>query len=180
MLDSPTFGVTGFGAFKSRYEGIVLTGLGLLVFAGNAVQLVPDGTLLLHLIVIVGMVWLLNRALFRPINRILEERSLRTECLLNEARDAAAAVEEKLTHYERGLRGARAEGYRLLELQKGEALRDRDSQLASAKAEVGKLTAVEKQNIAEQVEAARATLAIEARRIGLEIGTRILGRPVND
>jgi F0F1-type ATP synthase membrane subunit b/b' len=45
-----------------------------VAFAENSIQLVPDGTLFLHIIIILLMVFVLNATLFKPINRILEER----------------------------------------------------------------------------------------------------------
>ena len=46
----------------------------VLGLAGNPIQLVPDGTLLVHVLLILLMVGILNRTLFQPINRILERR----------------------------------------------------------------------------------------------------------
>ncbi len=45
----------------------------LFLFA-ESVQLFPDGTLFVHIALILGMIWLLNRTLYRPINRVLEAR----------------------------------------------------------------------------------------------------------
>jgi hypothetical protein len=47
-----------------------------LGFAENSIQLVPDGTLLLHVLIILVMVYVLNATLFKPINLILEARVL--------------------------------------------------------------------------------------------------------
>ena len=48
-----------------------------LGFAENSIQLVPDGTLILHVIIILVMVFVLNATLYKPINRILEAREKR-------------------------------------------------------------------------------------------------------
>ncbi len=53
--------------------------MSFLAFSDSAIQLVPDGTLLFHLALIVVMVVLLNVTLLKPINRILEERERRTK-----------------------------------------------------------------------------------------------------
>ena len=45
-----------------------------MFLAEASIQLVPDGTLLLHLVVIFVMVFILNHTLLKPINRILAER----------------------------------------------------------------------------------------------------------
>ena len=49
----------------------------LLGLAGNSIQLVPDGTLFLHILIIVLMIYILNATLFRPVNKILAERERR-------------------------------------------------------------------------------------------------------
>jgi len=46
-----------------------------LGFAENSIQLVPDGTLLLHILIILVMVYVLNATLFKPINQILAKHS---------------------------------------------------------------------------------------------------------
>lgn len=151
----------------------------LLSFAGNSIQLVPDGSLILHGAMIILMVVVLNLTLFRPINRILEERSERTEGLVGEARQTLKSVDESLRQYEQTLRGARAEGYHLLELQRLEAIRERERQLASAKEVLGEQTAAAKQDLKAQAEDARTTLGKEAQKMALKISAQILGRPVN-
>jgi F-type H+-transporting ATPase subunit b len=153
-------------------------GLIFLGFAGNSIQLVPDGTLILHGLVIIIMVAVLNRTLFRPINRILEERDRRTKGLLSEAEQTLERIDQSLRQYEQTLRGARAEGYQLLERQRAEAIGERERQIASARELLSKQTSTEKQEIRSQAEVARTTLSQEARRIALKISSQILGRPV--
>ena len=67
-----------------------------LAFAENSIQLVPDGTLFLHIAIILIMVFVLNRTLFKPINRILDERERRTRGRSGEAHDILQRVEEGL------------------------------------------------------------------------------------
>lgn len=153
-------------------------GLILLGLAGNSIQLVPDGTLLLHGIIIIIMVVVLNRTLFRPINRILEERDRRTRGLQSEAEETFSRIDQSLRQHEQTLRGARAEGYQLLERQRAEALSERERQIAAARELLSKQTSTEKQQIRLQAEIARTTLSHEARAMGLRISSQILGRPV--
>jgi F-type H+-transporting ATPase subunit b len=150
----------------------------LLSFAGNSIQLVPDGSLILHGAIIIIMVVVLNRTLFKPINRILEERSRSTHGLIGDARQALVTVDESLRQYEQTLRGAKADGYRLLERQRLEAIRERERQLATAKEVLGEQTATGKQSIKAQAENARTSLAAEAKKMALKISAQVLGRPV--
>ncbi len=71
----------------------------VLAFAENSIQLVPDGTLFLHIAIILLMVFVLNQTLFKPINRILEERERRTRGRSGEAREILQRVEDATTNY---------------------------------------------------------------------------------
>lgn len=151
-----------------------------LGFAENSIQLVPDGTLFLHIAIILIMVFVLNATLFKPINRILEERERRTRGRSGKARDILHDVEEKMTRYERALREARAEGYRLMEQERAEAMRERQIKLSAVREELERVVAEEKESIGTQMGEARVLLAGDARQIAAEIGAHILHRPLND
>ncbi|CAN5726152.1 hypothetical protein BH20ACI3_BH20ACI3_12710 [soil metagenome] len=153
--------------------GFILLGL-----AGESIQLVPDGTLLLHGALIILMVVVLNRTLFKPINKILQERDRRTRGLLTEAEQTLVSIDKSLRQYEQTLRRTRAEGYQLLERQRSDAILEREQQIASARELLSKQTSAEKQEIRSQAEAARTLLSKEATSTALRISSQILGRPV--
>lgn len=146
-------------------------------FAENTIQLVPDGTLFFHIILIVLMVFVLNSTLFRPINKILTEREQHTRGRSGEAQDILRRVEAALGEYERSLREARAEGYQLLERQRSETLSWRQAQLNSLRDELSRKVEEEKSAIQAQSQQARVGLESDARRIASEISQQILGRP---
>ena len=100
-----------------------------LGFAENSIQLVPDGTLLLHILIILVMIFVLNATLYKPINRILEAREKRTKGRLSEAEEIIKSVNQKLSEYERQLRQARGEAYAFAESQRGAALKERQEKL---------------------------------------------------
>jgi F-type H+-transporting ATPase subunit b len=150
----------------------------LLAFAEGSIQLVPDGTLLFHLALIIAMVALLNATLLKPINRILEERDRLTKGRLSEAEQTLLKVDEKLLDYERGLREARTEGYAMMERERAAVTEERQRKLAQVKSEVASLLSSEKEELKVEGEQVRGKLAVEARSIALEIGKQILGRPV--
>src|SRR5712692_4377146 len=100
-----------------------------LGFTENSIQLVPDGTLLVHVLIILVMVYVLNVTLFKPINRILEARDQRTRGRLSEAQKILRDVSEKLSDYERQLRQARGEAYAFTESERGAAMQERQQEL---------------------------------------------------
>ena len=149
-----------------------------LGFAENSIQLVPDGTLLLHVLIILVMVYVLNATLFRPINLILANREKRTRGRLTEAQEIMGNVSNKLAEYERALRAARTEAYALSERERGTAMQDRQRELDEMRAKLAASISSEKKAIQSQAEAARVTLEADARRIAVEIGSRVLSRPI--
>ena len=149
-----------------------------LGFAENSIQLVPDGTLFLHVLIILVMVYVLNATLFRPINRILEAREKRTRGRLTEAQEILGNVSEKLAEYERALRAARTEAYALAERERAAAMQERQKAIDEMRAQLAASTAAEKEAIKGQADAARTTLEADARRIAGEIGSRVLGRTI--
>jgi len=150
-----------------------------LGFAENSIQLVPDGTLILHVIIILVMVWILNATLYKPINRILEAREKRTRGRMSEAQEILHDVSEKVSTYEQQLRQARAQAYALTEQERAGAMQERQQKLNEMRQQLGEEIAQEKQAIERQAQEARASLEDESRRIAREIGERVLNRPVS-
>lgn len=149
-----------------------------LAFAENSIQLVPDGTLFLHIILIVLMVFILNATLFRPINKILEERERHTHGRSDEARDILRRVESSIGNYEHSLREVRAEGYQLLESQRSEAMNRRQAELNALREELNQTVEQEKSDIQTQSQQAQANIEGDTARIAGEISAQILGRPI--
>lgn len=149
-----------------------------LAFAGNAIQLVPDGTIIFHLVLIIVMVAVLNATLLKPINRVLQERERLTSGRLSEAQSVLSNVEQKMREYERQLREARSEGYAMLEQERSALTKDREQKLAALRAGIGALLMEEKEKLAAEAQRAQATLAADSQNLAREISQHILRRPV--
>lgn len=147
----------------------------MLAFA-ESIQLVPDGTIVIHIALIILMVFVLNRLLFRPIGRVLSEREARTHGRTGEAHDTIRRVKESLSRYENALRKARAEGYSLLEQQQAAAYGERQRKIATVREEVGGQVEQERGEIRAQAERARSTLSDEAERVAASISAQVLRR----
>ena len=147
----------------------------MLAFA-ESIQLIPDGTILIHIVIIISMVFVLNRLLFKPVLRTLSDREARTHGRTDEARETIRKVGENLSRYENSLRQARAEGYGLLEQQQSEANVERQRKVVEVRREVEAQLGNEKDEIHAQAESARATLLGEAERVATEIKEQVLRR----
>lgn len=152
----------------------------VLGLAENSIQLVPDGTLILHVIIILVMVYVLNATLFKPINKILESREKRTRGRLSEAQEVMKSVKDKLAEYEGSLRQARSQAYALAENQRAEAMMERQRRVNEMRNELAQSIATEKEAIQEQATQARASLEVESRLIARDISSRVLNRSVSD
>jgi len=149
-----------------------------LALAEDSIQLVPDGTMLLHIVIILVMVFVLNATLFKPINRILAARDQRTRGREGEAQGILNDVTAKLSDYEQRLREARAAAYALAEKERTAALQERQKTLNEMREKLAESTAQEKAVIRRQAGEARETLEVDAQRIASEISSRVLRRPV--
>jgi F-type H+-transporting ATPase subunit b len=152
--------------------------LALFGFLSSAIQLVPDGTLIFHVMVIVIMVALLNVTLLRPLNRVLESRDKRTKGSLREAQQILRNANEKLSKYEQRMREARAEGYMLLEENRTAASREREQEVARVKSEVTRSLNEQRERLRLDAEKMKAALEKDAQAIALAIGRQILHREI--
>lgn len=146
----------------------------LLVFAEQSIQLFPDGTLFIHIALILLMIWILNRTFFRPINRVLEARERQKGGAGSEAEQILSNVAEKESKLSQAMLAARSEGYALIEKERDAAILTRSNRLADAKAETAQRLADEKRALEEQTEAARATIETEADVLADRIAATVL------
>jgi F0F1-type ATP synthase membrane subunit b/b' len=147
--------------------------MSLLAFAGS-IQLFPDGTLFIHIALILIMIWVLNRTFFKPINRVLASRDKSKFGPGGEAGKILSDALEKEAKLNKEMLGARTEGYALIEKQREAAVEMRAKRIADAKAEAASKLAAEKEVLAGQTEAARAEVAAEAEVLAGKIVGNIL------
>lgn len=145
----------------------------LLAFA-ETIQLFPDGTLFLHVAMILAMIWILNRTLYRPINRIIESREANKGGHSTEAEKILKDVDEKETRYSREMLDTRSKGYELIEKEQKKATSDHEKKIAEAKAEIAGKFEQGKAELEKQVADAHATMGSEAEKLADSIAANIL------
>ena len=144
-----------------------------LAFA-ESIQLFPDGTIFIHIALILLMIWVLNKTLYKPINRVLAEREKNTGGHSSEADTLARQAAEKEAAYSRELQSARAEGYEIVEGEIRQAAAVREEKLGAVKAETSAKVASEKAEIEKQVAAAKATIDAEADKLADAIAATVI------
>lgn len=145
----------------------------LLAFA-EGVQLVPDGSLIIHIGMILLMIFILNRTFFRPINRIIEARMKSQGGRFSEAESILNQVNKKQSDYDENLRNARSKGYDIVETERNEALQRQKSEVEAVKAETDEKFAQSKDEITRQTSEARSAISQQADELADKISASIL------
>ncbi|HEX3249239.1 MAG TPA: ATP synthase F0 subunit B [Pyrinomonadaceae bacterium] len=147
-----------------------------MVLLEASIQLVPDGTLLVHLLMVAVMVFILNRTLLRPVNQILAEREKQIAGRLREAEALAAETEQKLKKYNDALHDARVEGYKLLEKERAEALKEKDEKVRQHREQTSTEVAAQLDNLKRQEQSVKQELETQAASISNLISAQVLRR----
>jgi F-type H+-transporting ATPase subunit b len=138
------------------------------------IQLFPDGTLFIHIALILLMIFILNRTLYRPINRVLEGRIKNKGNYFGEAEELLKKVDEKESRYTKELLDARSAGYELIEKEQKKAAAAREKKLTEAKDDVAERLTSGRAEIEQQASAARASIETEADVLADRIASGIL------
>ena len=148
-----------------------------MILLEASIQLVPDGTLLLHLLMVGVMVFVLNRTLLKPINQILAEREKQIAGSLKEAEALVLETRDKLKKYSDALREARTNGYKLLEKERAQGLKEKEAKLRNYRDELSERVAAQIETTRNQEKSVKGELEAQAATIGNLISSQILRRP---
>jgi F-type H+-transporting ATPase subunit b len=146
----------------------------MAILAFLQIQLIPDGTLFIHIALILLMIWLLNRTFFRPINKVLDTREKNSGGRSSEAQEILNQVQEKNATFDSAIREVRTEGYALVEKQRLKAVAKRQKKVETVKDEVATLISTEKEAIAQQTAEAQKAITTQAKELAEKISTNIL------
>lgn len=145
----------------------------LLAFA-ESIQLFPDGTLFVHIALILLMIWVLNRTFFKPINRVIESREKFKGGHNIEAEEILGSVAEKHSRYSAEMLEARTKGYQIVEAERSQAVAAKTEIVTAAKTETARTFESERQALNAQAEEARADIARDAEIMADRISANIL------
>lgn len=145
----------------------------LFLFA-ESIQLFPDGTIFVHIAMILVMIWILNRTFYRPINRILEAREKYTKGGPSEADTILKTAAEKEARYKSEMLDARSKGYEIVENEQKLATAAREKELGEAKTEVAQTFEKGKAEIQKQAAEMHAVVAADAQKNAESIAAKIL------
>lgn len=145
----------------------------LLAFA-ESIQLFPDGTLFIHIALILIMIWALNRTFFKPINAVIEKRSRQKAGRGGEAEEILTDVNNKQKQYEKTMLEARNKNYEMIERERAEAVEARQQAISEARAQTSELVQSEKTKLEKLKADAKVEIALEAHKMADKISSNIL------
>jgi len=147
-----------------------------MFLAETSIQLVPDGTLLLHLLMVAVMVAVLNLTLLKPITKILADRDKYILGKVDEAKTILQTSEQKIDEYHEALHEARTEGYQLIEKVRTQAVKEKDERVRTFREQTSReITAgIDATHLQEQM--VKKELESQAEALGSMITAQILER----
>ncbi len=135
-------------------------------------QLLLEGSVTVAFVFVLFFV--LNRFLFRPISKVLDERERMTSGALAEAAQQARQAETKTEEFESSLQQVRQEIYRRREALREENQAERDALLSEVRKRTQAALRAGKADVAKQVDSAKSTLGAESKALAQQISDAVL------
>jgi F-type H+-transporting ATPase subunit b len=144
--------------------------------AGGALEIFPDERIFYLIVLFVLLIFPVNKLLFHPIFRVLDERDARIEGARNRADQISAEAEATLDRYRGAVRSAReeAEGERKNVLE--QARREQAQLTGSVRSEAEVTINRAREEVAGALDDARSQLRRQAEELAREAAARVLGR----
>ncbi|MGD2064228.1 MAG: ATP synthase F0 subunit B [Nitrospirota bacterium] len=137
-----------------------------------------DVTVLIQIANFLVLIVILNRVLYRPLLRVLEERRRRTEGTLAQVETVEEQGDELLASYEADIAVAHSEARSLVQEQAGQAAAEAEQIVSEAKSR-SEAELAEAETVLERRHAELTTeLAAEVDGLAQQIAGKVLGRPV--
>ncbi len=139
-----------------------------------------DASIIPAIIIFLVLVVVLNRLLFKPLQKVQAERERLTTGVMNEAQAKLNNQLSLLNEYQSTIKNARMEAYRQQEHLRAEAMKKRAEVLGRARTAGEQMIQESRTSILSQVENAKRQLDSEARDLARGIASTILGRSAVD
>ncbi len=137
-----------------------------------------DYTALVQIVNFVLLMFILNTLLYKPILGVIEKRKEQMEKSDGEVKRLRQEVEQKLAEYEEKVRLAKLEAMEQRNALVKEGADLAKSTIDAVRSEIPMLMEQFNAKMGREVEAARAILHSQSRKISLEIAEKVLGRSI--
>lgn len=124
---------------------------------------------------LIVLIWLLNKLLYRPVLKFMEERNNRIQRMIEEAQSDRAKAKELAAQVEQELARIRKESKNMLRQAREEAHQERSRLIEEADKERDAILEGAQREIRLQVEKARLELRGEVAGLAIEIAQQVIG-----
>lgn len=138
--------------------------------------MLPDLSVVWVIFFVLLLTIVLDKLLFRPILRVIEQREHAITSARELAERAASDARAASLEFDQKMSGARAEVYRQMDEMRRAALDERADIMARTRAEAEAEIAAAAATLDADVEDARRKLSADADALGAVVAERILGR----
>lgn len=118
----------------------------------------------------------LNRLLFQPLLRVLDERRAKTSDLRHKAQKTLDSFQSLVDRYQEKVKQERQAGYKLAEAVRNEALQQRQGKMVETRTHAERLLAEAREQVEKELVSAQARLRSSAAEISRSITQKVLGR----
>jgi F-type H+-transporting ATPase subunit b len=146
--------------------------------AAGGITVIPDSSVWIQVVNFLILIWALNTVLYKPIRRILSERTQTVDGLENTIETAHKDSVENEKAYAVGIKAAREKGLKEKEVLLQEAAEEEKEILQEINEKAQAELAAVKEKIATEAQAVRAELEKEVDVFSKAIGEKILGRAI--
>jgi len=136
-------------------------------------------SLIIQIVNFIIFLIILNYLIFKPVVRVLEERSQRIDGSMEQARLMEAEIQKKLEEYERRIQEAKSQA-----ADEKERLRRQGESISKdivekARKELGRDIPIIRKQIASETDRVRRELEKRAQDMARDIACRVLGREIS-
>lgn len=138
--------------------------------------MLPDLSVVWVIFFVLVLTVVLDRLLFKPIQRVIQQREDAIRSARELAERSAAEAKAAAIEFEQKTSAARAEIYKQMDEMRRAALAERSEILARTRAEAEAEIKAAGEQLQAEADEARRRLAADAEALGLAAADRILGR----
>ena len=136
-------------------------------------------TIVIQVVQFLILVFILNRILFKPISRAIEERDGRIDAWEEKTRTLQETVRTKIESYEKELVEVRARAQEEQEQISNELKEREEEKVGAVFKEAAQIVASTKQTLQEETERLRQELRRQAEEMAQMVTEKVLGRKVS-
>ena len=136
-------------------------------------------TIAIQVLQFLVLAFILNRLLFRPISKVMEERQQRIASWEERTKSSHDSVRTRLQNYENQLREARVRAQEQQEQMTREIKEQEEKRLRSVSEEASRLISASQQKLRDETERLRLELHRQAEELAKLVTEKALGRKVS-